>query len=130
MGRTFLAMLALMEMAAPARAQMPFGGQQQAAPPNPAALFRNQCGTCHTTEPGAAPRQGPNLAGIYQRPAGKVPGFKYSAGFAGRDFVWDDARLDAWLTNPQAMIPGSVMVYRQASAATRRAIIDWLKEQH
>ena len=64
------------------------------------------------------------------RRAGSVDGFHYSAGFAKADFVWDDARLDAWITNPQAMIPGAVMAYRQAKPETRAAIIAYLKELH
>jgi cytochrome c len=46
----------------------------------------------------------------------------------GRNFVWDDARLDAWLANPQAIIPGAIMAYRQPKAETRAAIIAYLKE--
>jgi cytochrome c len=44
--------------------------------------------------------------------------------------VWTEAALDSYLTNPQAMIPGSVMVYRQANAEIRQKIIAWLKDQH
>ena len=44
------------------------------------------------------------------------------------DFAWDETRLDAWLTNPQAVIPGVTMVYRQAKPETRAAIITYLKE--
>ena len=40
-------------------------------------------------------RQGPPLFKIVGRPAGKADGFRYSAGFAEADFVWDDAKLDA-----------------------------------
>ena len=39
----------------------------------------------------------PNLAGVYMRKAGTLPGFRYSPGFAQADFAWDDAHLDAWL---------------------------------
>ncbi len=53
---------------------------------------------------------------------------QYSAGFAKADFVWDDAKLDAWLTNPQELIPGAVMAYRQAKPETRAMIIAYLKE--
>jgi cytochrome c len=112
-----------------ARAQMPFN-VPAAAPPDGAHLFTNQCGTCHTVEHGAAPRQGPNLAGVVGRRAGTLPGFTYSPAFAHADFTWDDAHLDQWLTNPQAMLPGAVMVYRQANPATRQTIIAWLKEEH
>ena len=59
-----------------------------------------------------------------------MPGFKYSAGFAAADWTWDDVRLDAYLTNPQAVIKGGVMGYRQAKPEVRQGIIDYLREQH
>lgn len=98
-----------------------------AKPPDGAALFKQQCGTCHTTNATDPIRQGPSLFKIVGRPAGKAEGFHYSAGFAKADFTWDEARLDAWLTNPQAVIPGAVMAYRQAKPETRAAIIAYLK---
>ena len=48
--------------------------------------------------------------------------------FAKADFAWDDARLDAWLANPEAIIPGDIVAYRQPKAETRAAIIAYLKE--
>jgi cytochrome c len=99
-------------------------------PPDGPKLFQNQCGTCHTISAAEPIRQGPPLGGIFGRPAGSVPGFKYSAGFATANFAWDAQHLDAWLTNPQAVIPGAAMAYRQANPATRKQIIDWLKDQH
>ena len=39
------------------------------------------------------------------------------------DFAWDDARLDAWLANPEAIIPGAIIASRQPKAETRAAII-------
>jgi cytochrome c2 len=42
-------------------------------------------------------------------PAGKVDGSRYSAGFANADFPWDDARLERWLANPEAIIPGAII---------------------
>ena len=59
------------------------------------------------------------------RQGGRLP---HSAGFVKADFAWDDARLDAWLANPQAIIPGAIMAYRQPKAETRAAIIAYLKE--
>ena len=108
-----------------AHAQMPLPA---ATPPDGATLFRQQCATCHTTNLSEPVRQGPPLAKIVGRPAGKVDGFHYSLGFAKADFVWDDARLDAWLTNPQQIIPGAVMAYRQSRPETRAAIIAYLRE--
>ncbi len=112
----------------PAHAQMPM--PSVATAPNGESLFRNQCGTCHTLSAQDPIRQGPPLGNVFGRKAGSVPGFKYSAGFANADFVWDADRLDAWLTKPQAVIPGAVMAYSQANANTRKAIIGWLQGQH
>jgi cytochrome c len=107
-----------------------------------AALFKQQCATCHTTSLSDAPRQGPPLVQILGRPAGKVEGFHYSPGLdspgldspgldspglAQAGFSWDEGRLDAWLTDPQALISDANMTYRQAKAETRAAIIAYLK---
>jgi cytochrome c len=108
-----------------AGAQMPLPA---AKPADGATLFKQQCATCHTTNLSEPVRQGPSLFGIVGRSAGKAEGFHYSAGFAKADFVWDDAKLDAWLTNPQDIIPGAVMAYRQAKPETRAAVIAYLKE--
>src|SRR5262249_38806297 len=110
-----------------AAAQMPLPAT---TPPDGAKLFKQQCATCHATTSSEAARQGPLLFKIVGQAAGKVAGSRPSAAFTKADFVWDDARLDAWLTNPQAMIPGSVMAYRQPKAETRAAIIAYLKELH
>ncbi|MCK1313138.1 c-type cytochrome, partial [Bradyrhizobium sp. 23] len=93
-----------------AEAQMPLPA---AKPPDGATLFKQQCAVCHTTNLSEPVRQGPPLVGIVGRPAGKVEGFHYSEPLAKAAFAWDETKLDAWLTNPQAVIPGVVMVYRQ-----------------
>jgi cytochrome c len=108
-------------------AQMPLPAAKPADGPT---LFKQQCATCHTTNLSDPMRQGPSLFGIVGRRAGAAEGFHYSAGFGKADFVWDDARLDAWITNPQAMLPGTVMAYRQARPEIRAAIIAYLKELH
>ena len=112
-------------VASMARAQMPL---PTAKPPDGTTLFKQQCATCHTTNLSDPVRQGPSLFKIVGRPAGKADGFRYSAGFTEANFVWDDARLDAYLANPQATVPGSNMAYRQPKAETRAAIIAYLKE--
>ena len=108
-----------------AGAQMPLPA---AKPTDGATLFKQQCATCHFTKLSEPVRQGPSLFRIVGRPAGKVDGFHYSAGFAKADFAWDDARLDAWLANPEAIISGAIVAYRQPKAETRAAIIAYLKE--
>jgi len=106
-------------------AQMP---PPSAKPTEGATLFKQQCATCHFTKLSEPVRQGPSLFRIVGRPAGKVDGFHYSAGFAKADFARDDVRLDAWLANPEAIIPGAIVAYRQPKAETRAAIIAYLKE--
>ena len=107
-------------------AQMPL---PSAAKPSGAELFAQQCAICHSLSPADAPRQGPALAGIYGRKAGSVAGFNYSPGYGEADFVWDEAHLDSYLADPQAVIPGAVMLYKQKNADVRKAIIAFLKEQ-
>jgi cytochrome c len=92
-------------------------------------LFKQQCSACHSVVAGETGRQGPNLSGVYGRKPGSVEGFHYSAGYAKVDFLWDEPHLDAYLANPQAVIPGSIMPYRQSKAPVRTAIVTYLKEQ-
>src|SRR5262245_30972277 len=77
-----------------------------AADPAAEAQFKKSCGTCHSVDPAAAPRQGPNLFGVIGRPAGTLEGFAYSPAFAAGKggLVWDATTLDRWITDPQAMI--------------------------
>ncbi len=121
------ATLASAWMLSPAAAQM---AVPDAAAPDGAKLFKNQCATCHTVHASDPKRQGPTLEGVFGRKAGSVTDFHYSAGFAKADWTWDDAHLDAWLTNPQAVIPGAIMPYRQGKAEVRAAIIGYLKDLH
>jgi cytochrome c len=108
-----------------AMAQMPL---PEARPPDGPTLFKQQCATCHTSNLADPVRQGPSLFGVVGRRAGSVDGFHYSPAFAKADFAWDDSRLDAWMINPQQMIPGTIMAYRQAKPEVRAAIIAYLKE--
>ena len=108
-------------------AQMPLPAPK---PPDGATLFKQQCATCHTTNLNDPTRQGPSLFNLIGRRAGAMEGFHYSSGFAKADFAWDEATLDSWIANPQEMIPGSVMAYRQARPEIRAAIIAYLRELH
>jgi len=109
-----------------ARAQMPL---PTAVKPSGDDLFKQQCATCHSLNPSDPPRQGPHLAGVFGRKPGSVAGFHYSPGYAAADFVWDEAHLDPYLTDPQAVIPGAIMLYKQKNGDVRKAIIAFLKQQ-
>ncbi|HWK47425.1 MAG TPA: c-type cytochrome [Stellaceae bacterium] len=90
-------------------------------------LFKNNCATCHAFAAGAGRRQGPNLWGVVGRHAGSVDGFPYSPAMKRADVTWTPETLDRWLTDSAALVPGSVMNYRQPDPAVRAAIIDYLK---
>ena len=92
-----------------------------------AKLFMNPCGTCHTIDPAAAQRQGPNLHGVLQRKAGTLAGYKYSAGLKAAGWQWTPEQLDLWLTDPKALVPDTTMsIYKQKDAEKRKLIIDYL----
>jgi cytochrome c2 len=76
-----------------------------------------------------APPFGPNLRGVYGRPAGTVKGFNYSRAFlnALHGMEWNYSTLDVWLTNTQAWVPGVRMFYKQPDAEIRRRIILYLQ---
>lgn len=117
--------LALLAGAGTARAQT----APAAAPPDGATLFRQQCSTCHTLDPSGPSHQGPHLQGVVGRQAGKVAGFRYSPNLASADWTWDEAKLDAYLTNPQNVVKGGIMPYRQGRAEVRSGVIEYLKTQ-
>jgi len=126
---SWLAALAALTAAGvgPGHAQMPV---PTAAPPTGAAdLFKQQCATCHSLNAADPPRQGPLLAGVYGRKPGSLASFHYSPGYAKADFIWDEEHLDTYLADPQAVIPGAIMLYKQKNADIRKTIIAFLKEQ-
>jgi len=43
--------------------------------------------------------------------------------------VWDEAKVDKWLTSSQTMVPGSYMFYSMKKSEERRKIIEYLKTQ-
>ena len=55
--------------------------------------------------------------------------FKYSPAFVAGSggIVWDESTLDRWLADPQSVIPGAIMPYKQADPDKRRLVIEYLK---
>ena len=113
---TSLAALAL-AAAVPAAAADASRGQE---------LYESRCGGCHSLD---ANRVGPAHRGVYGRKAGSAPNFSYSTAVKSSTVVWEERALDAWLTNPQAVIPGQRMNFRVALAEDRADIIAYLRQQ-
>lgn len=79
------------------------------------------CAACHGAAAAANP--GPDLRGVLGRPAGRAPGYRYSRAMRTARIVWDAATLDAFIANPQAVVPGTTMPYAGEPDAERRAQI-------
>lgn len=89
-----------------------------------------QCQACHELEKGRGHSTGPNLFGVYGRKAGKIAGFSFSAGLKTATFRWDSQHLDAFLEDPQKLIPGTRMAFGGlSSSADRQALICHFKRQ-
>jgi len=92
--------------------------------------FNNHCRTCHVTREGDH-RLGPSLSGVVGREAGSAPGYGYSSAMADADLVWDEATLDRFIENPNAVVPGNNMKPFSGIASTdeRARIIAHLKAE-
>ena len=92
--------------------------------------FMRKCSICHALEPGASRKAGPTLAGVFGRPAGTVPDYRYSPILQGSAIVWDETTIDALFDQgPDHYIPGSKMPMQVIAGATDRAdLIDFLKQ--
>ncbi|MDN3523378.1 c-type cytochrome [Halomonas ramblicola] len=91
-------------------------------------LFRAQCLGCHSLEPGKH-LAGPSLHGLIGRPAGSVEDFDYSPVLREAEFVWSAETLDAFLTDPEAFLPGTRMVFWGLEATPRRRVIHFLESR-
>jgi cytochrome c len=70
-----------------------------------------RCRSCHTTQEGGPDMTGPNLWGVFGRKAGSKPGYTYSDAVKNAGWTWDPQRLDKWLENPRADLPGTKMSF-------------------
>lgn len=91
-------------------------------------IFNNACRTCHSLDPGDN-RLGPNLAGILGREAGAADGYAYSSALQKGGFAWDEAKLDAFIANPDGVVPGHNMkpYAGMTDEAQRKTLVEFLK---
>jgi cytochrome c len=87
-------------------------------------LFVRRCSGCHAPD---LNKEGPRLRGVYGRKAAGAPGFAYSEALKKAGIRWDEASLDRWLRDPDAMVPDTDMAFRLADGDERKAVIAYLK---
>ncbi|WP_208657037.1 MULTISPECIES: cytochrome c family protein [Halomonadaceae] len=100
--------------------------QSEAALKQGERIFRQQCSGCHVLSPGIH-RAGPSLYQLMGRPAGSVEDFAYSAAFDNAAFNWTPEMLDAFLADPDALLPGNLMVLWGLAPGLRAPLIDYLQ---
>ncbi|OKO91238.1 cytochrome C [Bradyrhizobium sp. NAS80.1] len=87
------------------------------------------CAACHSLEPDRN-MTGPSLARLWGRKAGGLASFeRYSDALNSSGIIWDDRSLDAWLTDPDRMVPDNEMPFEGIKDERARAdLLAFLKE--
>jgi len=91
-------------------------------------LYRN-CMACHSLEPNKN-LTGPSLSGLFGREAGTLESFsRYSEPLKSSHLIWNDNSLEAWLADPQQVVPGNQMTFPGIDDRQARAdIVAYLKQ--
>ncbi|HTV34531.1 MAG TPA: cytochrome c family protein [Methylocella sp.] len=74
-------------------------------------VFNAKCKVCHKIGEGATNFVGPELNGLIGRKTGSVPDYSYSDANKDSGITWDEAKLNDYLKNPKAVIPGTKMIF-------------------
>ena len=88
-------------------------------------LYASRCSACHSVDQS---RVGPSHQGVYGRRAGRVVDYGYSTALKASKVVWSEKTLDAWLSNPERLIPGQKMGYSVTDAGDRADLIAYLRK--
>jgi cytochrome c len=100
--------------------------EPQHGDPSRGAAVYQICAACHSLDEDDV---GPHHRGVVGRAAAAVSGYAYSPALKASGLVWSPSNLDRWLTNPQALVPGSKMFFVLPSEQDRADVIAYLSEQ-
>ena len=91
-------------------------------------VFRANCGACHSI---TCNRQGPKLEGLFGRRAGSIPDFQqYTPGMKASGIVWTDGTLEAFLSDPDKLVPGTTMAaFGVKNANDRKELITYMRRE-
>jgi cytochrome c len=90
------------------------------------ATVYHQCMICHSLDKNGI---GPSHRNVFGRAAGSAPNYNYSAALKASSIVWNESTLDQWLANPQALVPGTKMMFSVDNVQDRADVIAFLKEK-
>lgn len=92
-------------------------------------LFAQFCSGCHKAVDGMTHRLGPDLYRIVDRKVAGASGYAdYSGALKAFGGVWSRSRLDAFLLDSQATVPGTTMAFAGISDERQRAqVIEYLQ---
>ena len=94
-----------------AAARLSAPSQLRLPPPETFAAVFAPCAHCHEIGPGARAMTGPPLTGVIGRRAASLPDYPYSEALRASGLVWDAKTLARFIADPQAVAPGSRMIF-------------------
>jgi len=97
--------------------------QDRVDPAHGEAIFSDLCMSCHIKGGGG---QGPTLVGVVGRPSASVPGVVYSKALQNAHLTWTPEVLSKFLSDPQALAPGTAMPMSVEDPKDRADLVAYL----
>lgn len=91
------------------------------ADPSKGERVAKRCLSCHSFNEGGPNKTGPNLYGVVGRDVASVSGFAYSEPLKEHGGEWTYQRLEDYLADPAAAVPGNKMAFAGLSKVEDRA---------
>jgi cytochrome c len=88
-----------------------------------AALYQARCTACHAVD---SNKIGPAHRGVMGRRVGSLKGYSYSAELAQSRLRWTPQTLNAWLEDPEDLVPGQRMGFQVDELQERADLIAYL----
>ena len=103
-----------------------FTGQVSAGDTVAGKKVFNKCKACHSI---GKNKIGPDLAGLFGRPAASVEGYKYSPAMTASGLTWTEENLALFLKKPRVFVPGTKMGFSGLKKETQiEDLLTFLKE--
>ncbi|WP_411359634.1 c-type cytochrome [Pseudidiomarina salilacus] len=94
-----------------------------------AKIFKYKCAACHSMDVDKSQFFGPHLNQIMGRKIGELESYKFSDDVADFDFYWTLENMDAWLENPQQIVPNMCMPFLGIKNSEQRlALIGYMQQ--